>query len=192
MHAGETVIVLGCGPSMENVRLADLGRYATIGVNRLPAIYDPDYLVVIDQRVVDIHGDLFGIGSTTKFCNEEIKTHGDADWNRFKRFWPVENGSVFSEQFEDGLFFGYSVIFAAINLAYLMGASRIILAGVDMNDCSHFLDKRGSQNPFPSLDIIIRDFERVKDFARKRGAEIFNANPDSAVTCFPVIDIRGL
>lgn len=81
---------------------------------------------------------------------------------------------------------------AAINLAYHLGAKRIILFGFDMKM------KNGKRSYFPSIhqdsgriakwnqgkiwSQIVKDCQRLK-------VEIFNATPDSALKCIPKIKL---
>jgi hypothetical protein len=91
---------------------------------------------------------------------------------------------------------------AAINLAANLGAKRIILLGFDMkldkNNKQHWHSFYSTANrkeinpkslPFQrhlrSMDAIARD-------ARKRGIEIINANPDSAIEHFKKMSVKDL
>ena len=47
-HAGETIVVCGCGTSLSS--LDRPGRFTTIGVNDVGRLFQPDYLVVLNPR----------------------------------------------------------------------------------------------------------------------------------------------
>src|SRR5262249_38212853 len=55
-HAGEPVVVCGCGSSLAS--LADPDRFVTIGVNDVGRLFPPDYLVVLNPRS-QFRGDRF-------------------------------------------------------------------------------------------------------------------------------------
>ena len=92
---------------------------------------------------------------------------------------------------------------AAISVAANAGAKRIILLGFDMklsnNKFQHWHDlynrgaaldsKRIRKLPF---DRHVRCFKPVADDARRRGIEILNACPDSAIPDFPKFSVKQL
>jgi hypothetical protein len=45
-HAGEAILVCGCGSSLATLRLPP--GVPTIGVNDIGRLFDPDYLVVVN------------------------------------------------------------------------------------------------------------------------------------------------
>lgn len=79
--------------------------------------------------------------------------------------------------------------FQAINLALLMGARRVILAGFNMAGRSHFfgahppeLDRGGDYGRFvPAFAAAAR--------LLPPGIEIINCTPGSALTCFPAMPL---
>ena len=48
IHDGEKIIVCGCGTSLEKLKNS-YDKYITIGVNDVPAMFDPTYLLVTDH-----------------------------------------------------------------------------------------------------------------------------------------------
>jgi hypothetical protein len=87
--------------------------------------------------------------------------------------------------------YGSNSLFQAINLAILFGAPRIILVGANMQPVggkTHFFGEhpKGLRNANP-----IR-FKTYFDQAAKKlppGVTIINATPDSALNCFPKMDL---
>ncbi len=85
----------------------------------------------------------------------------------------------------------------AINLAYLMGAKKIILLGFDMQRTggrTHFHgDHEGMSNPDDAIfrewvknfEVMAKDFQEV-------GVEVLNASRETALTCFPRISISDI
>jgi hypothetical protein len=78
--------------------------------------------------------------------------------------------------------------FQAVNLALLMGASRVVLVGFDMHG-SHFFGR----HPKPLRNVtnfngFIRAFERAARHL-PAGVQILNATPGSALRCFPMVSL---
>jgi len=91
---------------------------------------------------------------------------------------------------------------AAISIAANAGAKRIILLGFDMKLSSandqhwHDLYKKGKivgkrQNKLPFGKQLV-GFPQIAKDAKKRGIEIINANPDSAINDFKKVSIKEL
>jgi hypothetical protein len=89
--------------------------------------------------------------------------------------------------------------FQAINLAYLWGASRIVLLGFDMqvdqiSGASHWF---GEHKPAPGVpvrnpkkfDSWIRHLETMARDLTDAGIQVYNATRTTALTCFPRIPI---
>lgn len=94
---------------------------------------------------------------------------------------------------------------AAISIAANAGAKRIILLGFDMktngNNHQHWHDwyhKIGNQSDKAkrkleaTFDRHLRGFDQIAKDAKKRGIEIINANPDSAIIQFRKVPVKEL
>ena len=95
---------------------------------------------------------------------------------------------------------------AAISLAVHTGVKRIVLVGFDMklqDNAQHWHQLYGIRNY--SLPTIIKGkvrelpfnrhltgFPEIAKDARKKGVEIINASPDSAITAFPKVTVKSL
>ena len=81
--------------------------------------------------------------------------------------------------------------FQAVNLAYLMGAERIILLGFDMmptDGKKHwFGDHPDKMNVASSYPTFITAFNKVKP--EQYGIEIWNCSRRTALKCFPCYDL---
>lgn len=79
---------------------------------------------------------------------------------------------------------------SAINLAWHLGASKVVLYGFDMRDVdgeSHWHNDHQSKKPSPHARFL-RCFPAIKRDAERLGIEIINASPGSAIKEFPIID----
>ena len=85
---------------------------------------------------------------------------------------------------------------SAINLAYHLGAKKIILIGFDMqpingkyNYHDDYLEKRTAVDPYKKFLI---PFPVIAKAARKLGIEILNATPGSKINCFPMVNLEDI
>jgi hypothetical protein len=89
---------------------------------------------------------------------------------------------------------------AAINLAYHLGASRIILVGFDGEAEGPPKNRRHHwHNDYPDMGRKFnpygrwsKTFEHIQMNAEELGMEIINANMDSAITAFPKMALEEL
>ena len=95
---------------------------------------------------------------------------------------------------------------AAISIAANAGAKRIMLLGFDMkldeNKMQHWHDyygkveSRKTRDPRKPthlpFDRHLRGFEQIAKDAKRRGIEILNVNPDSAINEFPKYTLKEL
>ena len=81
--------------------------------------------------------------------------------------------------------------YQAINLAYLMGATRIILVGFDMmmegTKRHWFGDHPGSMNAGSSYPQFISQMQTIK--CEEYGIEIWNCSRRTALKCFPIYNL---
>ena len=84
--------------------------------------------------------------------------------------------------------------FAAINLAYHLGAKTIILLGYDMRlngSRRHWFNDRPERlNIASDYNDFIRSLGVID--TEKHGIEILNASRRTALTCFPLVDLEDL
>jgi hypothetical protein len=78
--------------------------------------------------------------------------------------------------------------YQAINLAYLWGASRIILLGYDCknsNGKAHWFGQHPSSlNQYQPLHIWAENFGQLARDLKDEGLEVLNCSPDTALECF--------
>jgi len=83
---------------------------------------------------------------------------------------------------------------AAVNLAWHLGAKRIVLVGFDM----HRVDGKANwmPHPIPKTDKpytkFIRPFYSIAKDAKCLGLEILNATPNSELTMFPTVQFEDV
>lgn len=84
--------------------------------------------------------------------------------------------------------------FQALNLAYLLGAARVLLAGYDMrviDGRSHFFGEHPDPLNKPSpYHLFVQAFRDAAPRLKELGLEVINCTPGSALDCFPFQDLE--
>lgn len=92
------------------------------------------------------------------------------------------------------LHYGANSGYQAINLAYLMGASRIVLLGFDMQKTggkSHWHgDHPSGLNRQSPLKSFAKNFPALAKDLSAAGVEVVNATRETALECFPKIQLE--
>lgn len=209
---GGTVLILGSGPSLtrEDVALARTTAHRTIAVNDA-YLYAPD---------ADVLYACDATWWTRHACCRARHTYGTA-----ARVFPPFTGGlraslaahvatvqepdvmVFQQGPQRGLSLdptrlatGKDSVYQAVNLAVHLGATQILLLGVDMQDGRVFRD--GHWRPAdhfwghhpdlskPNYHVSRKLFATIVEPLRHIGVEVINCTPGSALTCFPMRDLR--
>jgi hypothetical protein len=185
--AGETVYLIGGGPSLAGFNWKGLIGKRTIAINKSILTYpQADALYWTDSRVYGWYKSEIDNFNGLKYTIRNHHTYSQ-DVKILKK------GTAFGlEESNDTLAHGNNSGYAAINLAYHLGAKRIILLGYDMrNDGSkgHYHD--GYPVPVTG-DNIYRDqfmpgFGILSSILKEKKIEVYNASMTSALTVWPKI-----
>jgi hypothetical protein len=92
-----------------------------------------------------------------------------------------------------GLRNGRNSGYQAVNLAFLYGASRIVLLGYDMQRWggkTHFFGDHKHAASRPPFDQFRRQFASLVKPLAKSGVTVINATRHSVLTCFPKQPLR--
>lgn len=191
-----SVVVIGGGPSVKNTDLSLLHPYRVIAVNNSYQLGNWDVLFFGDERWYYWHKqgiwDFPGMVVTCNPHNQKFKgvLYVKRDESKFgisednsKLRWNLNSGA------------------AAINLAVLFGAKRIILVGFDMKHgkCgnSHWHGwhtQIQSRNPLDNKPYArhMESFPKIKEDADRLGIEIINTCMDSAIEIFPKVELEKI
>lgn len=131
---GETCVIIGNGPSLNETPLHLLKDVATFGLNRIYLMRDklgfiPTYQVVINRLVVEQCAEDFNQMSQPLFT-----TVANRDLIRNRETTSFLNrivGPYFSQNASVGVWEGATVTYVAMQLAFHMGYSKVALVGVD-------------------------------------------------------------
>lgn len=100
--------------------------------------------------------------------------------------WPVEDKPGLGRK---SLHMGKNSGYQAINFAYLMGATRIILLGYDMQGGSHFFGRHPKElRQQPDFKRHTAAFRTIHP--DEYGIEIYNCTRETALDAFPVVPLE--
>lgn len=89
----------------------------------------------------------------------------------------------------NGLMTGQNSGYQAINLAYLLGAARIVLLGFDMkrgaDGRAHWFGDHPVQTQDYIYSAMLQNFPKLARRLKELGIEVINCTPDSALDAFP-------
>ena len=189
MMAEDTIYIVAGGPSLIGYNFNLLRNKRVIAVNRaFERLPNAEVVYFSDKRFfVD-----FGFGPAVmahkgrKITVSKLVHEG------------VENykltGSSGLEENNGYLRGGNNGAYAAINLAYQLGAKKIIILGLDMkfgeNGETHYHDGYKVKNMEKSFDKMTPFFPSVASELVDRDIVVLNANMDSEVDCFERIPLE--
>lgn len=126
LHAGETGLIIGNGPSLKNVPLDFLRKFPSFGTNGIYRLqgFTPTYYVAVNPLVIEQFEGIRDV-KCQKFLAERYAWELDA--------LPLHSAGipVFSKTPDEWIYEGHTVTFVALQIAYFMGFSTVLLVGVD-------------------------------------------------------------
>lgn len=189
---GETVTILGGGPSLRSVDLSRItGRVIAIN-DAFKLKPDSDILYFCDRSWWDgPHG-----------RSSEVCRKFDTVCRNFGGIVTLENdipgikrlrntGPTGLETDPAGLRHGSNSGYQCINLAYHLGVRRIVLLGFDMrcvDGSTHFNHRPEQQSVHGferTLAVMLAKFETLVDPLKEAGVEVINATEGSRLECWP-------
>lgn len=193
MWSGETVFIIGGGPSLSSMDLSPIHKRKSIGANCAYLLGNWIDIIIFGDH--NFHRDNLphcmehykGLICTccTKYYSPPLLNH--------PRIKVLVRGSYGLESKPGKISWNNSTGAAAVSLAYILGAKKIVLLGFDMhrddNGNNNFHDHHKGQGPTSQevYDRHIRGFEHIKN---SKKVEIVNATPDSSMTLFPMVNLE--
>lgn len=188
---GETAFILGGGPSLKGLDLSPLPLTGpTIAIKHAMRLAPwAECLLWADARWLEwdaaakadilAHEAIWKV--TTQQPPPDLAGHVQfITWAR--RYLATERLSE-----DPTIIGGYASGDVALNLAYLLGAKRIILLGFDMHG-GHWHDGKAESGD-GSRQRMIATFEQMAPAIAAAGRQVINATPGSALQCFPVMSL---
>jgi hypothetical protein len=191
--AGDTAVVLASGPSMTREQCEKVRHLRTIAVNNqgidtiadkvmVPALAPwADILYAADSKWWDHYGD-----RALKFAGRKVTIRG----SQYKGLlWLRQSAERTFDVRPNYLATGGNSAYQALHIAVHLGARRVILLGVDMKVAGRrkhwFGDHPHKLNTMPNFGNWMKAFRRLAPIMEKRGVEVINCSPDSALDAFP-------
>ncbi|MEE8574019.1 MAG: 6-hydroxymethylpterin diphosphokinase MptE-like protein [Thermodesulfobacteriota bacterium] len=214
-HRGKRCFIIGNGPSLKEMDLKPLRNEVTFGLNRIYLLFDK--IGFTTSYYVSVNGYLI------EQCAKEIENINCPKfirWDYRNHFTPsseiiyMRSRSVpgfYHDPARDGLWEGTTVTYAAMQLAYFMGFTEVVLIGVDHdfkskgksnelvtstgNDPDHFDPKyfgKGFKWQFPDLATSERAYLLAKEAYEKDGRTIVDATSGGKLQVFPKANYRDI
>lgn len=197
-HKEETVVVIGNGPSLNEIPMELLQKFTTFGSNRIYLKYIPTYLTVVNPLVLaQFEEEILSIPCTKFLPMDEYKNSAGPIHGLRSNHAPLFHYHPLQWVYE-----GYTVTFVSLQLAFFMGAKRVILIGVDHRysyegspnaqdfmagqDPNHF-DPAYFQNAHwnnPDLERSEQAYAMAREAYENDGREIINCTPNTALEVF--------
>lgn len=206
---GEAGFLIANGPSLNKVNLDLIKKFPTIGMNRIylkdfiPTYYVlEDHLVAEDnaEEISRLQGSEMFIPRDLSYCiGGNKKIHYINFVRRYKPF------PKFSRDISDRAYWGSTVTFLGLQLAYFLGFKELYVIGLDHSykapssdhtiisdsaDPNHF-DPRyfgpGKRFHFPDVDRMVESYWLAKKIFEEDGRKIYNATPGTKLEVFKKI-----
>ncbi|MBT2248085.1 DUF115 domain-containing protein [Arthrobacter sp. BHU FT2] len=213
-HLGERCVIIGNGPSLNKTNLELLRNETTFGLNRIYLMFEKlgfstTYHAVVNQLVVEqcaedfarLSAPLFTTLPSRRFLNEREETF----------FLNKLVGPRFSANLTHGIWEGATVTYVAMQVAYYMGFSEVVLVGVDHNfvskgpahkevesagaDPNHFDPNyfgKGFKWQLPDLETSEVAYTLANEAFAARGGSIVDATVDGKLQIFPKVALEDV
>jgi len=198
-YEGQTVFVIGGGPSINHLPLKLIRDRPVLGCNDAFRLGDwVDWLVFADRRWW-----MWNCDEVAKWKNREnvislVPQLLDERAEKWNWLWILRRDEArFGLSVEqDTVCWNRGCGGAAINVAYLLGASRVVLLGFDMQMWKgkhNWHDyHRVEERPQIYQNSMMPFLKPMSDAMKVTGLQICNATPKSALDIFPVKPLEEL
>lgn len=223
-YDGRRIFIVGNGPSLNDTNIQLLKDEITIGCNGLFLLFDqmgflPTYYTVEDVLVAEDRADIINkLRGTTKIFPRDLKyclkPDEDTIYLNFAR--PGYGGFPrFSGDIRRQIYWGGTVTFLNMQLAYYLGSREVYLIGVDHNylppsikdaqegntitartpDKNHFHPDYfgpGFRYHDPMVDRMEIAYNKAKTFFEENDGCIYNASVGGKLEIFERVDFQSL
>jgi hypothetical protein len=214
-HRGKRCFILGNGPSLRRTDLTRLRGEYTFGLNRIYLLFPElgfatTYLVTVNQLVIDQCAEELAAVPALKFLPWTARRHFScAEEMVYIRTYCAK--PRFSAHANQSIWSGATVTFVAMQLAYHMGFSKVVLLGVDHSfttqgkphtavvsegdDPNHFAPNyfgKGFKWQLPDLETSEMAYRMARQAFEADGRSIVDATIGGKLTVFPKADYDRL
>jgi hypothetical protein len=212
IHAGRRCVIIGNGPSLKHTEMSLLRNEFTFGLNRIYLMFDElgfesTFHVVVNELVVEQCADDFRRITAPLFTTTANRQFlaGAGNIGYLSRLI----GPRFSTDASRGIWEGATVTYVAMQLAYYMGFTQVVLIGVDHRfavagkpnqvvestgpDASHFDSRyfgKGFRWQLPDLERSELAYGLARRQFEKDSRRIVDATAGGALTVFPKMPLH--
>ncbi|NMC59835.1 MAG: DUF115 domain-containing protein [Candidatus Methanofastidiosa archaeon] len=138
LHQGKRCFIVANGPSLRNTDLSLLKNEITFGLNRIylnfsVSDFRPSYYISVNELVLSQYSDEIENLNMPKFVNWNMREAFHNNNNIFFLKPKFTINDYFADDISKPIVFGATVTFVALQIAYFMGFSQVILVGLDHN-----------------------------------------------------------
>lgn len=213
-HVGERVVIVCNGPSLNKMDLSFLKNETVIGLNKIYLGFKkfhfyPKYYVAVNKKVLEQSQYEIDNLTCTKFLSRRLDDQFQNDF----RTHLIDTSSPkekFSKDITKGLEEGFTVTYAALQIAYFLGFSKVIIIGMDHRflfegkpnesrlfvgeDQNHFCDSYFSNKEWdnPDLENSEKFYQIAKEVFELKDREIIDATLNGACEIFQKQDYREI
>jgi|SRR3990170_6395680 len=214
-QSGKRCFIIGNGPSLKTIDLGKLRNEITFGMNRIYLLFpelgfSTTYFVSINDLVIQQCASDIQSLDIPKFLAWRSHRHllPSKDINYL---YTTYTGAGFSRDVTGRVWEGATVTYVALQLAYHMGFSEVILVGVDHNfvsrgdpnktitsvgdDPDHFSPQyfgKGFNWQLPDLVTSELAYRMANNAFNKAGRKVLDATRGGKLTVFPKVDYDSL
>lgn len=214
-HAGQRCVLVANGPSLNRMDLGFLRREHCIGLNKIYLGlarfgFHPRYFVAINGKVLRQAAAEIRALRSVKFLGQHAPAAGLHEDALTYVLPPGPPGTAFSTDLAQGMHEGYTVTFAALQVAYHLGFAEVVLIGLDHRyryegapnaasvmqgaDPNHFSPEYfggGQAWDNPDLARSEASYRIALQAFEAAGRRVLDATVDGACTVFPKVDYRA-
>lgn len=215
IHKGERCFIIGNGPSLKNTDVSKLNNEITFGMNRIYLAFtewgfETNYFVSINDLVIEQCASDIQNLTIPKFLSWHSNSFIDFD-PLITYLHSTYTGPKFSSDIRNRIWEGATVTFVAMQIAYFMGFSEVVLIGVDHNfkasgdpnstvisqgdDEDHFDARyfgKGFRWQLPDLETSEIGYRLAKDAYENDNRKILDATVDGKLNIFPKVSFDSL
>lgn len=215
-HRGESCVLVANGPSLNRMDLRFLRSWTVIGLNKIflgfaKFSFYPRYYVAVNPKVIDQSASQIRSLNCTKFIDDRVFATGVLAVNALTIPINEQVDRPFSADLTCGYHQGATVTHAALQVAYHLGFSQVILIGLDHrysfdgrpgeakvmkradpNHFSHDYFARGQSWDNPELEKSEFHYRAAREAFEADGRRIIDATLEGACTIFEKADYKRL
>ena len=214
-HRGQRCVIVANGPSLNHMELGFLRREHVIGMNKIflgfaKFGFYPRYYVAVNPKVVQQSAAQIQALNCVRFIGGRAAREAALQEDALTHIVPTDAPPArFSTNLASGLHEGWTVTHAALQVAYHLGFSDVVLIGLDHRyayqgapneaqvmqgaDRNHFDDSYfgyGQSWDNPDLAQSEASYRAALDAFDRDGRRVRDATVEGACTVFPKVDHR--